>query len=139
MATGPRPDPETEAARADDPLLDTELAAAWTLASVAALAVPGVAGLTYLETTGPRGLVEHGDPRPVAAVLARLAALRGRPRRDADGPAGLAALAVEDDGGTLVLLANLTAQPRTVRVQPPAGEPVPAELTAWGTAEVRLG
>ena len=139
VATGPRPDPASEAARAVDPLLDTGLAAAWTLASAAALAVPGVAGLTYHETTGPRGLVDDdGRPRPVAAVLARLAALRGRPRLDAAVPAGLAGLAVEDEDGTLVLLANLTAQPRTVPVHRVAGGSASAALAAWGTAEVRL-
>lgn len=150
VATGPRPDPATEAARAVDPLLDTALAAAWTLASVAALAVPGVASLSYLETTGPRGLVDDdGRPRPVAAVLTRLAGLRGRPLHAVAVPDGLAALALDlvpdddededEDGGTVVLLANLTAGPRTVAVQPSDGTGTAVMLPAWGTAEVRLG
>jgi len=140
VPTGDRPDPATDAARGTDPLLDTDLAAAWVLASVAALAVPGVAGLTYLETTGPRGLVDDdGRPRPVAAVLARLAGLRGRTCRAVSVPAGLAALAVDDQDRTLVLLADLTGQGREVVVEAAAGAAAPVALPAWGTAEVRLG
>jgi hypothetical protein len=140
VATGPRAAPEVDAARAVDPLLDTDLAAAWTLASVAALAVPGIASLTYHETAGPRGLLhDDGRPRPVAEVLRRVAALRGRSRLTALVGPGLAALAVLDHDGPVVLLANLTGQRRRVRVHGPSGPPAVVELSGWGTAEVRLG
>ena len=140
VATGERADPATDAAEAVDPLLDTPLAAGWTLASVAALAVPGVASLSYLETVGPRGLVhEDGRPRPVAAVLTRLAALRGRPLREVAVPDGLAALAVDEAAGPVVLLANLTAGRREVEVRAAGGSSTAVALPGWGTAEVRLG
>jgi hypothetical protein len=131
-------------------------AAAWTLGSIAALAGAGVAGLTYFDTVGPAGVVESADgspspaeffsrpgtPYPLAVVLADACALAGgriRPLRGAD-PARLAAVAVcpprpRDGGpsrpGTVVLLANLTAQPLEVTVTAgpdgPAG-PVLARL-----------
>ena len=139
VATGPRPDPATEAARAVDPLLDTDLAAAWTLASVAALSILGVAGLTYYETAGPRGLLRPDQtPRPAAAVLTRLAGLRGRPLLGVTAPAGLAALAVADGGGTVVLLGNLQPAEQTVTVADDRSETV-VSLEGWGFAEVRLG
>ncbi len=139
VATGARPSPETEAVRATDPLLDTDLAAAWTLASVAALAVPGVAGLTYLETVGPRGLLHtDGRPRPVAAVLSRLAGLRGRTLRQVTVPPGLAALAVDDGDGSALLMANLTGEARSVPVHGADGARAQVQLTPWGTAELRV-
>ncbi len=140
VATGARPDPATEAARATDPLLDTDLAAAWTLASVAALAVPGVAGLAYFETVGPRGLVDdQGRPRPVASVVSRLAGLRGRSLKQVAVPPGFAAVAVDDGDGTVLLVANLTGEARDVPVQAIDGTLTRVPLAPWGTTELRLG
>jgi D-apionolactonase len=85
VATGPQPAPTrtdlTEGygaaftGAADERQSSSELAA-WTVASAAALTVPGVAALTYFEEWGPRGVrAADGAPYPVAEALAALAEL----------------------------------------------------------------
>lgn len=149
VATSARPDPATEAARAVDPLQPTAFAAAWTLGSVQALAVPGVAGLSYFETTGPRGVHDATGPTPAGRLLAALAAARGRPRLETTGPDDLAvlALATEDggaedgavgDGPVELHLANLTPDDRTVTVRSAGGSRRLA-LGGWAVEHLRLG
>ena len=122
VATSGRPDPATESRRAVDSLQHTTFAAAWTLASVRALSVPGVAGLTYYETAGERGLLVCGRPAgvipsPAGQVLNLLAAAAGQPILDAKVPADLAALPLAKTGrGTELLLADLSGQDREVLV-----------------------
>lgn len=131
VATTGTADPEAEAARAVDPLQTTDFAAAWTLGSVAALAPTGVASLCYFETAGPRGLRDDDGPYPVAAVLDRTARLRGRPVLSTTAPAGIAALAVlATDGSTQVMVANLSARARTIRVDAPTDHRT-LELAPW--------
>ena len=101
---------------ADDPRQTAPELAAWTIASAAALAVPGVASIAYFEEWGPRGIRSSaGEPFPVAAALAALGAL-GRP--DArllwgESPDGLAwALGARSESGDVVLVANLDRRAR---------------------------
>lgn len=94
----------------DERQRDPELAA-WTIASAAALSVPGVATVSFFEEWGPRGIRSaKGTAYPVAAALGALAAL--------DGP-----LVTANSGrvwtigsAATVLVANLGDVPRTVRI-----------------------
>ncbi len=138
VATGRRPDPAVAAALAVDPLLDTAFAAAWTLASVAALTGPGVASLTFAETSGPRGVLDQdGAPKPVTVVLDRVSELRGRPVLATEGPTDLAAFAVGTAAGTVLLLANLTAARREVAVRTPE-DTTTVVLEPWEVVETLL-
>jgi D-apionolactonase len=105
-----------------DPRQSTQFAAAWTLASIAALARAGADSLTYFETTGARGIVDE-RPYPVHDVFLALGAW-------SDGK--IVDLHVSDDlsiagfacvvAGRLVLaLANLTDAPCDVHIRPSDG------------------
>lgn len=98
----------------DDPRQRSTALAAWTVASAAALAIPGVESLTYFETWGPRGLRDAAGAFPVEAAVARLAAVAGAELLAADGEPddGARLLAVRHHGTPVVLLANPT--PRAV-------------------------
>ena len=148
VATTPPPRPAasdlssgygTHLTDADDPRQGTPELAAWTIASAAALAVPGVASLTYFERWGPRGIVDASGARlPVADAIDALAALAGRELLSGASPDGLvwAVGARVADGSTdepTVLAANLDAVPRTVRILTPAG-PRSTVLPAGGWA-----
>lgn len=107
--------------------------AAWVIASAAALAVNGVASLTYFEEWGPRGLLDgDGAPTPAAAAFTALAALRGGSRLTGESPDGLvwAIGAISDTGACSILVANLDRIRRTVPVTTPAGE-VTVEVDAF--------
>ncbi|GAA5206242.1 hypothetical protein [Microbacterium kyungheense] len=97
--------------------------AAWTVASAAALAVPGVATLAYFEEWGPRGLRSAaGSARPVLEAVTALAALSGAPGLRGDTPDGLVwAIGARTGDTTTVLVANLDRRPRTVDVELPDG------------------
>jgi D-apionolactonase len=87
------------------------------------LSIPGVAGLTYFETAGERGV--HGGKNPALAglspagrVLRFLAAAAGRPVLDCEMPTDLAALPLATSEGELeLLLGNLSGQDRSVIVR----------------------
>ncbi len=126
-------------------------AAAWTLGSIAALAAAGADGLTYYDTVGPAGVIEsqHGSPNPaeffsrpdtpypLAVVLADACGLAGARVRQLTGadPDRVAAVAVSTGAAstgagdaTAILLANLTAVTRDVRVSLPSASAGPARL-----------
>ena len=117
-----------------DPRQMSLFGAAWTLGSVASLAEAGVESLTYFETTGPRGVMESeqpplpafpskpGDVFPLYHVLTDVCALRGGDilASTVEEPLSLASLAVRRaDDGTTLLLANLEARTKSVRLDPP--------------------
>jgi hypothetical protein len=118
-----------------DPRQPSLFAAAWTLGSAAALSGAGVDGLTYYDTVGPRGVIEHADGSPdpaafrsrpdraypLALILADLCGLEGREIRQVAGvdPALLTALAISGDSGTVVTIGNLTRDEHQVRVRLP--------------------
>jgi hypothetical protein len=111
--------------------------AAWTIASAAALAVPGVASLSFFETWGPRGLRDSdGARRPVADAVDELVALGGRTLLWGPSPDGLVwaigagALGAGADDGVTVLVANLDRVPRSFVVRVPGGTPVDGSLAA---------
>lgn len=111
--------------------------AAWTIASAAALAVPGVATLSYFEEWGPRGIrTAAGDDLPVAAALRALDALAGTTLVTGATPDGLvwAVGGAHDDGRATVLVANLDTAERTVRLGGAApGATVTVGAGAWAS------
>lgn len=114
----------------DDPRQEGRFAAAWTLGFAAMIAGAGLAVWTPAALLGPRGLFRaDGTPRPVAAVVAALAACAGQPvLRAGIGPGRqLAVLAFGDHA----LIANLTADAL------PLG-PLP-DLPAFGWRPVSSG
>ena len=140
VATGTRPDPATEARAATDPLQHSEFLAPWTLASVAALAVPGVASLCYFETCGARGVLrDDGSRAPAGAVLDQVAALRGRALLEVEVPDGVAALAVRTAAGVTVLVGNLSGADRSVPVHAPGQPTQTVELAPWAVRTILLG
>jgi D-apionolactonase len=140
VATSGTIDPGVEAERAIDPLQHTGFAAAWTLGSLAQLAAAQVAGVSYFETMGPRGVVSPaGEPTPTGALLNRLATMSGQSVTEAVGPEDLAILPVDRGAvGGEVFLGNLSPRRRTVAVRRSEGEPVEVELDGWSLGSVQL-
>ncbi|WES63095.1 hypothetical protein P0L94_11580 [Microbacter sp. GSS18] len=145
VATTPQPGPArddlaggygAEVMGANDERQSARELAAWLIASAAALAVPGVASLTYFEEWGPRGIRSStGEPYPVAAAVEALAALAGGELLSGDSPDGLvwAIGAVGPDGTTTVLAANLDSVARDVHIATPAGQ-IDVHLAPFGHA-----
>lgn len=147
VATRPQPAPTrddlaagtgAEFAGAVDERQSAPELAAWTVASAAALAVPGVAGISYFEEWGPRGVRSRdGSPYPVAAAIDALAGLAAFANRDGavgaatgtdrvnllsgQSPDGLlwTTGARRRDGQTRLLVANLDTRERTFEVAVP--------------------
>lgn len=111
--------------------------AGWTLGSVKHLAAAGAESVTYFETTGWQGVLETetgspepdlfpsrpGEVFPLYHVLADLAELRDAELVAVESNNALAveALALRDDAGLHLLLANLTPEPREVSLALPDG------------------
>ncbi|WP_345545585.1 hypothetical protein [Microbacterium jejuense] len=123
---------------AADPRQASPELAAWTIASAAALAVPGVATLTYFEQWGPRGLrAAAGTAFPVLDAVTALSALAGRPGLRGDSPDGLVwALGARADGRDTVLVANLDRAPRTIEVELPDGATRTVEIAPGAFARI---
>jgi hypothetical protein len=103
-----------------DPRAATPFGAAWTLGSLAALAAAGACSVTFHDSVGPGGIIgANGAMTPVYSVLAAAAALRGRwlLRTRISRRREVAALAVGLPDGIRVLVANLTAEPLTARLE----------------------
>lgn len=101
----------------------TDFAAAWTVASVAALAVEGVTSISHGETVGPRGLraTGSGPLYPVGQVARVLASLREHRPVVLDGelPAGVGILGGSDAHGAVALVVNLSRVTHRLRFARP--------------------
>ena len=106
---------------AADPRQSAPELAAWTIASAAALAVPGVASIAYFEEWGDRGIRSaSGAALPVSAAFDALGELADRDAQLlwGDSPDGLIwAVGAHRDDGDVVLIANLDRVPRQLTVQ----------------------
>lgn len=113
--------------------------AGWTVASAAALAVPGVATLAYFEEWGPRGLrAADGTPYPVRDAVAALAELSGAPGLRGGSPDGLVwAIGALSDHHATVLVANLDRRERRVEIELPGGTTRVATVPAGGFVQAR--
>ncbi|WP_426185331.1 hypothetical protein [Microbacterium sp. TWP3-1-2b2] len=130
VATSPEPAPTltdlsegygAQFTGAEDERQNSMELAAWTIASAAALAVPGVESLSWFETWGPRGLRDAtGAPRFVAEAITALSPLAGRMLLWGSSPDGLLwAIGARADDEDVVLVANLGRVPRTATVEVP--------------------
>lgn len=115
-----------------DPRQVALLGAAWTAASIGELARAGAASVTFYETAGWRGVVERdagcpmpdrfpsrpGQAYPLYHPLADAIALRGAPARALQPSDALLVGGFAADGprGTVVVVANLTPERRSVIV-----------------------
>jgi D-apionolactonase len=115
-----------------DPRQMSQFAAAWTLGSLKYLAGAGASSLTYFETTGWGGVIERadveyteafpslpGDPFPLYHVLRDLCRHRGVPIIDcrSSDPLATVGLALGTSAGVVLLAANLTAAPTSLRIE----------------------
>ena len=120
---------------ASDPRQSAEELAAWTLASAAALAVPGVASLAFFEEWGERGIrTSAGEPYPVASAIEALADLCASGGRMLWGasPDGLVwAIGARTDEGDVALVSNLDRTTRHVTVTTDDAETT-ASIPAFG-------
>lgn len=98
-----------------DPRIEDPLAAAWTLASIEAIADGAAIAATWFEVSGDRGIVGP-SPRPPLWVLRAAAACAGQTRLRVRAPSDVAVLAFESEGGRNLLVANLTPVARELRL-----------------------
>jgi len=140
----PGPEPLNDAGQrrvrlAIDPRQPTLLAAAWTVASLAALAGAGVDSMTYFEAFGPTGVIDvagsQGETAPSVSpayhMLSDAAELCGRPLLSLQpADSRVAGFAVRTEHGTCAVLANITGQPIRMRVGGWTGEAFVRLLTA---------
>jgi D-apionolactonase len=130
----PRFGVETEGDR-HDPRQPTWFAAAWTLASLAAIARVGVARVSYHEVVGPAGLIgTDGAPTPTCSVLADVLAFGRANVMRSTGPADLSvlALASTSERHARILVANLRNTVRLVELRGNAVEQSPLRWTVVG-------
>lgn len=113
-----------------DPRQRGLFAAAWMVGAMAATEGSAVSGLSLAAPAGPMGLVEGETVRPVYHVFRRLAALVGAERLAVEAPAGVAAVAAREGTRTALVIANLTAEARTLDIDC-AALTLPAEPVAF--------
>jgi D-apionolactonase len=136
------PDEPTESAAAlpgnVDPRQMSMFGACWALVTMKALAEERVSATTWLETLGPRGVIENeavpvfsghfpsrpGLVFPLYHVLRDACELREQPLLEcsSDGPFTCSAIAVRRSGGVTVLVANLRPEPVTAEIRLPRTE-----------------
>lgn len=135
-ATAPNPNNARVCLSRIDPRQRGLFNAAWTIGYVAAFARGGIEAIALGAPTGPFGHIyrrtDFAQPYfddlggeaiyPAFHVLAGLAGHSGQPRRavDLSAEGAVEAIAIGDDGKTVLWLANLTAQPQTVTLPPGA-------------------
>jgi hypothetical protein len=154
-ATGSEPTPAPgELPRPVDPRQASLFGAGWTLGSLKYLAESGVASFTYYETVGPRGVMEHlegapfpdrfpslpGAVYPLFHVLADYGEFAGGTvlRTRSSHPLQVESLALQKDGHTAILLANMTGSPQQVRLSTPVTAPLSMRLLDEANLEQAL-
>jgi D-apionolactonase len=141
VATGNQPEPVPgELPPQVDPRQMSLFGAGWTLGSLHRLLESGVAAATYFETTGWRGVTQGDEPPaaperfparagmifPLYHVFADLKEWKDGqliPSQSSD-PLAVETLAVTDESGLHLLVANLTPHPQTVTIDALSGRNV---------------
>jgi hypothetical protein len=124
---------------ATDPRQSSAALLAWTVASAAALAVEGVASVSWFEASGPRGLRGDASAYPVATALEWIAGIAGAPLLHTPAsPDGIWAVGAQLHGASIALVANLRAVPAAVTVATPHGEER-VELAPFAARRLRHG
>jgi hypothetical protein len=102
-----------------DPRQASGFAAAWTVGAIAALAGhPGVASLTFYETSGQRGIVDHdGLPFPMFSVFAAVRGYDSIAHVVSSTPLDVTALAVTGRRGCRLIVGNLSSQDQWVVIK----------------------
>lgn len=127
-----------------DELQDHSFTAAWTLASLHALTLEGVASVTYFEAGSPRGVAAaDGTLNPAGELLQKLAGCKGEPvlaatqpqAQRAPGKNPVTLYPVQSAAGLQLFLGNLSPREATAALSLPAGaSPAAAEVTVIGAA-----
>jgi D-apionolactonase len=101
-----------------DPRQKLPFCAAWTLASLTALARAGSSSVTYFETRGAGGVLDGGELYPVFRVLEAAGEFAGASviACECSDESRVAALALECEGRRRMLIANLTSEPCEIAV-----------------------
>jgi hypothetical protein len=125
-----------------DPRQLSIFGACWALVTMKALAEEGASATTWLETTGPKGVIENqavpafserfpsrpGLVFPLYHVLRDACELRAQSLLEcsSDRPATCSAIAVKHGGGVTVLVANLRPEPSTIELRLGGADPAAA-------------
>ncbi len=101
-----------------DPRQKSPFCAAWTLASLSALARAGASSVTYFETHGAGGVLDGDEVYPVFHVLEAAAGFAGASVVGCENSdeSRVAALALASGGRLRMLIANLTDEPCEIAV-----------------------
>lgn len=101
-----------------DPRQKSPYCAAWTLASLSALARAGASSVTYFETRGAGGVLDGDEMYPVFRVLEAATGFAGASvvACENSDESRVAVLALEAGGTRRVLIANLTGEPCEIAV-----------------------
>jgi hypothetical protein len=115
---------------------------AWTIASAAALGVPGVTSIAFFEEWGPRGIrSSDGEDHPVTAAIGELVSLRA-PEATllwGDSPDGLVwAVGARRQTGDVVLVSNLDRRARTITVDIDGVRSAVVDLAAMSFSRIGL-
>jgi D-apionolactonase len=133
VATSGQPEPPPgELPPQVDPRQMSLFGAGWTVGSLGQLLASQVAAATYYETTGWRGVIQGDAPPsaperfparagmvfPLYHVFADLAERKGGQvvRTASSDPLAVTTLAIADDDGVRLLMANLTPEPQAVTI-----------------------
>jgi len=129
---------------AGDELQDHSFTAAWTLASLHALTLEGVASVTYFEAPAPRGITTaDGILNPAGELLQRLAALHGETvlatvQQPVQHPAArnpVTVYPVQSGDGLQLFMGNLSPREATAVLSLPGGvTAATAEVAVIGAA-----
>jgi D-apionolactonase len=122
-----------------DPRQMSIFGACWALVTMKALAEEGASATTWLETMGPRGVIENqvvpafserfpsrpGLVFPLYHVLRDACELRAEPLLEcsSDRPGTCSAIAVRHGGGVTVLVANLRPEPSAIELRLDGADP----------------
>ncbi|MDR6505976.1 hypothetical protein [Arthrobacter oryzae] len=127
-----------------DDLQDHSFTAAWTLASLHALTLEGVASVTYFEAGSPRGIAAAGGTlNPAGELLQKLAACKGEPvlaatqpqAQRAPGKNPVTLYPVQSAAGLQLFLGNLSPREASAALSLPAGASASAaKVTVIGAA-----
>jgi hypothetical protein len=127
-----------------DELQDHSFTAAWTLASLDALTLGGVASVTYFEAGSPRGIAAaDGTLNPAGELLQKLAACKGepvlaatrQPVQRATGQTLVTVYPVQSAAGLQVFLGNLSPREATAALSLPGGsDAATADVTVIGAS-----
>lgn len=129
---------------AADELQDHSFTAAWTLASLNALTLEGVASVTYFEAAPPRSITNADRTlNPAGELLRKLASCQGEPvlaaaQQPVHGTAGRSTVTVypvQSGAGLQLFVGNLSPREATAVLSLPGGaNPAAAEVTVIGAS-----